>query len=260
MSINWHELHKEMFPIKDYDDLRQRWQVAFAYDFLRQAYNFNLPKMVGYTHLLLGGDARKRYEQYAQALVETLQQLHQAGVSDILELVSQVDSTHQFETFIDKTAIPAREVIALLKYLVYWFIPAKKYLSGLMVKDSPLLPAIQVLREVGVRTNLDLLDQGNTPAGRLALTAASGLPQAEILDLVNWADFSRLPWTSKATIANIMGAGYRSIAQLAGADPQQLTVDFFSYGKVIGKNLKLGNEIENSHRIAKILPPVLQED
>ena len=74
------------------------------------------------------------------------------------------------------------------------------------------------------------------------------------------ADFSRLPWNSKATIGNIMGAGYRSIPRLASAEPKQLYADFFRYGQSMGKNLKLGNEIENSHYIAKILPVFLQDD
>jgi len=69
-----------------------------------------------------------------------------------------------------------------------------------------------------------------------------------------------MPWASKATISNIMGAGYGSLAQLADANPEQLYADFFRYGKAIGKNLKLGNEIENSHRIAKIVPALLQKD
>jgi hypothetical protein len=56
-----------------------------------------------------------------------------------------------------------------------------------------------------------------------------------------------------------VGAGYDSIAQLAGANPEQLYADFIRYGKAIGKNLKLGNEIENSYRIAKIVP-ALQKD
>jgi hypothetical protein len=75
---------------------------------------------------------------------------------------------------------------------------------------------------------------------------------------VNRADFSRMPWASKATIANIMGAGCSSLADLVSADPEQLYRDFFSYGKSIGKNLKLGNEIENSHRIARTLPVLVQ--
>jgi hypothetical protein len=67
-----------------------------------------------------------------------------------------------------------------------------------------------------------------------------------------------MPWASKATIANIMGAGCGSLQRLAQADPEQLYVDFFRYGESIGKNLKYGNEIENSHRIAKLVPRVVK--
>jgi hypothetical protein len=57
-----------------------------------------------------------------------------------------------------------------------------------------------------------------------------------------------------------MCAGYTSLIQLATANPEKLVADFFAYGKSIGKNLKLGNEIESSFRIAKIIPKVLIED
>jgi hypothetical protein len=83
------------------------------------------------------------------------------------------------------------------------------------------------------------------------------LPPETTSELVNRADFSRMPWASKATISNIIGAGYTTLAALASADPDQLVDDFFKYGKHTGKNLKLGNEIENSYRIAKIVPTIL---
>jgi len=117
-----------------------------------------------------------------------------------------------------------------------------------------------VLRSAGIRTNLELLEAGITSAGRKALADKSGLSLSLISELVNRADFSHLPWASKATISNIIGAGYASVSQLANANPDRLYADFFDYGKSIGKNLKLGNEIENSYRIAKIVPEVLQID
>ena len=45
----------------------------------------------------------------------------------------------------------------------------------------------------------------------------------------------------------------------ASADPERLADEYYRYGKSIEKNLKLGNEIENSQRIAKILPVVVAE-
>jgi len=136
----------------------------------------------------------------------------------------------------------------------------EKYLSGLIREDPRLNNAINTLRGSGIRTNLELLQQGRTRSGRAILAHSSGLPETLIFELVNRADFSRMPWSSKATISNIMGAGYASLAQLAGANPEQLYADFFGYGKVIGKNLKLGNEIENSYRIAKIVPSLVHNE
>jgi hypothetical protein len=146
----------------------------------------------------------------------------------------------------------------LLKFLVYWFIPAEKYLSGLVRDDPDVTNTIKILAELGLRTNLQLLQQGLTPPRRQSLAEQSGLSVEVVLELVNRADFSRLPWASKATISNLIGAGYGSLAQLADADPDKLYADFFRYGNSIGKNLKLGNEIENSHRIAKIVPRLVE--
>jgi hypothetical protein len=72
------------------------------------------------------------------------------------------------------------------------------------------------------------------------------------------ADFSRMPWASKATISNLISAGYSSLAKLANAEFQQVSDDFYRYGAAIGKNLKFGNEVESSYRIAKILPVVVK--
>jgi hypothetical protein len=152
------------------------------------------------------------------------------------------------------------DVILVLKYLIYWFFPGEKYLSGLVRADPATSQALKALAGLGVRTNLQLLQQGLTPLGRRSLAEQSGLPAETILDLVNRADLSRLPWASKATISNILGAGYGSLAQLVNAEPEKLYADFFRYGKSIGKNLKLGNEIENSYRIARIVPRLVQEE
>jgi hypothetical protein len=258
MSIDWDAMRKEMSPIKDYAELRKRWQDAFAYPFVNETYNFTMLEIADYTLRLLGEDIRSRYTEYAQRLIETFHRLHRAGVRDILDFVRQIDTCEQFEIFTKQTRANERDVIAVLKYLVYWFIPTKKLLSGLVDKSLPINHAVQVLRGLGIRTNLDLLQQGLTPANRKAMADTSGLPEAEIDELVNRADFSRMPWASKATISNILGAGYGSLVKLANADPEQLYQDFFRYGASIGKNLKLGNEIESSYRIAKIMPLIIE--
>jgi len=259
MPVDWDEMQKEMYPIKDYDALRQRWQDAFSYSFVCETYNFTMPEIADYTQRLLGEDPRKRYEEYSQKLVETFNQLHQASVRDIMDLVAQVDTCKQFEMFTDQSKVHARDAIAVLKYLAYWVIPTKKYLSGLVMKDASIIEAIKALRNFEIRTNLDILQRGLTSTDRKALAETSGLTEKEINEIANRADFSRMPWASKATISNIIGAGYGSIAELANANLEQLQQDFHRYGVSIGKNLKFGNEIESSYRIAKIIPLILIE-
>ena len=259
MGVNWEEVQRTISPIKDYEDLCRRLRESFAYSFVSDAFNFSLPDLVNYTRQLLEGDSRHRYTEYASRLVKIITELQEAGVQNVLDLKSRVATRVQLEVFVEQSGISAVDIVTVLKYLIYWFIPNEKYLSGLVRDDPSMSEAIKVLGGLGVRTNLELLQKGISAPWRKSLAGASGLPEATISELVNRADFSRLPWASKATISNIIGAGYGSLARLASANAEQLYADFFRYGKAIGKNLKLGSEIENSYRIAKIVPVLVQQ-
>ncbi len=260
MSINWNEVERALKPIKDYEDLIRRWQASFGYPFVRTTYNFNMPRLIEYTQRLLGGDSRGRYTGYCTWLTRSMTELQQAGVADLEDLMRRVGRRRLLESFSEESGVEADDIAAVLKYLIYWVVPMEKLLSGLIFADPGRLEVVHILRDIGVRTNLELLQRGKNQAGRKELAEESSLPEAAILEWVNRADLSRLPWASKATISNIMGAGYGSLEKLAMADPERLYADFFDYGKAIGKNLKFGNEIESSQRVAKIIPTVVQED
>jgi hypothetical protein len=258
MSIIWDEINKSVIPIKGYEDLYRRMHTSFEYPFVGNKFNFSLPQLIDYTKLGVGGDPQGRYTEYASNLIRIFTELHKAGVQNTLDLMALVETHQTLEEFCEKCPISGQDIVSAVKYLIYWFIPMEKYMSGL-VKDDPVIrDALKVLRGIGIRTNLDLLQRGIHKAERKALADESGLPEAEIEEWINRADLSRLPWASRATISNIMGAGYGSLARLANANPEQLFEDFYRYGKSIGKNLKFGNEIENSYRIAKIVPVILQ--
>lgn len=259
MSVDWYEIQRALQPIKDFEDLERRWQVSFGYPFVHEAYHFNMPELAEYTRRLLGGDSRGRYTKYCSWLTSTMMDLHQAGVGDLTDLMKHAGRRKLLENFSNQSGLEATDIAAVFKYLIYWVVPMEKLLNGLLRPDQGMTEEVDVLRKLGVRTNLDMLQQGLTRAGRLILANESGLSEAVIMDWVNRADLSRLPWASKATISNIMGSGYGSLVKLANADPERLYADFFSFGKAIGKNLKFGNEIESSQRIARILPTVIQE-
>ncbi len=258
MSIDWSEVQKTLSPIKDYETLCRQFHESFGYPFVCQAYDFSLPELAAYTRRLLGGDPRQRYADYADELVDAIAKLERAGVKGILDLIARVDGRDRLEVFCRQNGLPAMLLASVLKYLTYWVVPKAKPLAQLARDEPAMGEAIRVLTGLGVRTNLDLVQQGLTPAGRGALAASSGLTEQVILEMVNRADLSRLPWASKATISNIVGAGYGSLERLAKAESEQLIEDYFAYGRSIGKDLRLGNEIDNSQRIARILPAVLQ--
>jgi hypothetical protein len=256
MAINWDEVQKNLYPIKNYEELSKRLRESFSYSFICDTYNRKLPELIDYTHRLLGGDSRQRYAEYDAKITQTLACLAQSGCGNVANLIENTCAPKKLEIFVNQVKLPVGDVISVLKYLVYWFIPGEKYLSGLIQNDATMSQAIKRLGENGIRTNLQLLQSGITKEGRNSLARMTRLPLNVIAGLVNRADFSRIPWASKATISNIIGAGYPSIAQLANANPEQLYANFFKYGESIGKNLKLGNEIENSFRIAKIIPAI----
>ena len=260
MAVNWDEVQKALVPIKDYEDLCRRLSVSFGYPFVINSLNFTMPELVAYSQKILGGDSRGRYADYLSKLTSIFSELHQAGAKNVLDLKAYVESRQHLESFTQQSGVDAINITTVLTYLIYWFIPGEKYLSGLVRDDPGISQAIKVLAGLGIRTNLHLLQNGITPAGRRSLGEASGLPMSVISELVNRADLSRMPWASKATISNIIGAGYGSMAQLANANPEKLYEDFITYGKSIGRNLKLGNEIENSYRIARIIPGLVEDD
>lgn len=258
MTVDWNEVKQAIIPSPSYEVLYQRLRKSYSYAFIREKINFSLSELILYTRQMLGDDVQHRYDDYSRWLIQTMTELQSTNINNIQVLLARVDDREKLEDFATKSGISGEQIAALLKYLLYWVVPAEKILPQLVQYEALMSGPINVLRELGVRSNLDLLQRGLTTDGRKTLVEQSGLSETVLLELVNRADFSRLPWASKATISNIIGAGYKSLAQLASAEPGKLFEDFFRYGQSIGKNLKLGNEIDNSYRIAKILPPLLQ--
>ncbi len=258
MPTNWDEVQRALYPMKDYEDLCKRLKVSFSFPFVCNSFNFSMQKLQEYVEKLLGGDSRERYGDYMEKLSSIIAKLNQAGLADLLSLVEQTASRQQMEAFTERCKVPAPEVATLLKFTVYWLIPGEKYLGGLVRDVKPVAEELSALRAVGVKTNLQILQSGITPVGRKALAEKSGLSYKVITEWVNRADFSRMPWASKATVSNLMGSGYGSLQQLANGQAEQVYADYMRYGKSIDKNLKLGNEIENSYRVAKIIPILVQ--
>lgn len=258
MTIDWDAIIRELSPIPSFEDMSRRMRGAFGYAFVREAYGFTMLALADYTTRLLGGDTRQRYTDYAAGLIATFRRLGAAGVPGVRALTEGIDTRPHFVALAQEAEIAPGALASALKFLIYWVVPMARPLRALARPTSEVQIVIEPLRQAGLRTSLDALEAGRMPADRRALAARSGAPAALVDELVHRADFSRLPWTSAATISNYIGAGFATLEALAAAEPELASAQYHRYGASIGKNLKLGNEIENGHRIARLIPRVVE--
>jgi predicted flap endonuclease-1-like 5' DNA nuclease len=92
------------------------------------------------------------------------------------------------------------------------------------------LPAIEGIGEAteakltaaGVTSVDDLLEKGATPKGREDLAAKSGIPAAQILKFVNYADLFRIKGIAGQTAELLEAAGVNTVAELAQRNPVNL--------------------------------------
>ncbi len=78
------------------------------------------------------------------------------------------------------------------------------------------------LNTAGVTSVDDLLEKGATPAGREELATKSGLPAAQILKFVNYADLFRIKGVAGQTAELLEAAGVNTVAELAQRNPANL--------------------------------------
>lgn len=260
MTLDPVQLKKDLSPVPTYDVLIDRLKVSLSYPVVRKAYAHSMPEAAEYAQRLLGDDPKQRYGKWLAWLQKTFATLDKAGIKDYQDLVERLGSEAELEAFTLKTKIPSGEIIGILKYLLYWVLPGKKDLNQLIIAtDTQRKANNAVLKTIGVRSNLDLLEKGASLAGRKSLAAESGLPLEYVTEIVHRADISRMPWYNGKTINHFMGAGYPTLASMAQASVQQMTEDVLRYGQSIGKNLKFGVEADSGAIVSRVLPKIVEE-
>lgn len=78
------------------------------------------------------------------------------------------------------------------------------------------------LNTAGVTSVDELLEKGATPKGRDEIAAKSGLPAAQVLKFVNYADLFRIKGIAGQTAELLQAAGVSTVAELAQRNPANL--------------------------------------
>jgi hypothetical protein len=77
------------------------------------------------------------------------------------------------------------------------------------------------------------------------LSAQSGVQMALLHDLVQRADVSRLPYTSGGAVKRLWAMGYRSLADIRSADPQDYSRRVGEYFAAGGKGTPFDAQMEH---------------
>src|SRR4030042_1765303 len=97
------------------------------------------------------------------------------------------------------------DVKLVLNHIFRWVFPHRLYLRELINTENESHKIyIKKLRNRRIRFNLDILENGRTREGREKLSKEKGIPESFILGLVNLADLSRLPYTNRKTVKNLL--------------------------------------------------------
>lgn len=259
MGVGWKEVERLIKPVPSYEVLIKRLLDTASYNFVQETYNHSMKKAREYAAKLLGSDPKHRYGEYLEKLDKALERLGSLNVESYWRFIQLVENRMKAERFCDRAKLGLDDLIRVLKYLLFWVLPTKMYLRELMDKKNPThMQCAVILREGGIRFTLDILEKGRTSEGREKIARETGIPLDFISELVNRADFTRMPYVSGKTVSHYFGGGYRSLTKLAEAELSQLTKDMARYFDSIGMKLRRSFiELDSGIAIARVLTKIV---
>lgn len=256
MEIDWNVVKK--MTLWNYEDLIDKISKVLSHKFIQDYYHHNMKEAGIYVKELLGYD--KKYQKSIIRMTNVFKRLDSLRVENYTDLVYRVETREKCEEFVRKTNLPFQDLISALNYIFRWVLPFRNvYLRQLVDDDNEVhMDYIKRLREHDIKLNLDILEHGKTKKGREKLSIETGISKGFILDLVNRADLTRLPYMSKKTVTHLCNAGYDTINKLATVDVERLRQDMKSYFHEMG--IRLGSFIDITGLVvwAKAIPKIVE--
>jgi len=255
MQIDWTIIKKK--TLWNYEELIQKILDVMSYEFVSKHYEHNMKEARNYSAQLLG--CHQKYADYTKRLTEVFNNLENSGTHSYSDLIHQVKSREKCVEFLRKRKLPFENLVLVLNHIFRWILPHKLYLRELInIGDETEKHYVEVLRQRGVRFNLDLLERGWSEKGRKTLSQETGVPEDFILSLVNRADMSRLPYSNRKTVKHLCLGGYDSIEKIAQTDSSQMIDSMQSYFGKIGVKPTGFIDLEGIQRWANTIPRVVE--
>lgn len=258
MEFEWEKVKE--WTLWHYEDLIKRISKVFEYDFVIENYNMTLNAAKVYTEGLLNFGEGK-YDTYSEEIITTLQSLEKQGVKDYIKLVEEVETREKCEALVNRTKVPFRELIRLLSHIFRWVLPFTAPIKEFLDRDDDNhMSYATKLREIGVRNNLDILDKGRSQDERKMISTKTGISEDFLLDLVNKADISRIPYVRGKTVKIFCNAGYDKLQKIAETSTDVFVTDLKEYLQTVGiKFSKSFIEPDGAIAQARVLPPLVDQ-
>lgn len=192
-------------------------------------------------------------------MINVFKRLDELKIGSVLQFIERIENKSVFEELQKQSQLEARNLIRVLRYLHRWYLPKKKYVSQLVVEvDDTQKQQIKLLRENGIRYNLDALEKGRTKKGRERISSDIDIPEEFILELVVRSDLSRIPYSSKKTVTHFYNMGFDRLDRLAETNPEDLPRILEEYSEGIGMDIRHGVDLPHAREIARVLPKVVK--
>ncbi|MHA1949237.1 MAG: DUF4332 domain-containing protein [Candidatus Thorarchaeota archaeon] len=257
MVIDWSKVKE--WTLWHYDDLIKRISKVFEYDFVVDNNNLTMQDAKVYAKGMLSfGDGK--YDDYLEEISATLLSLEKQGVRNYLNLIEEVATKEKCEAFVTISKIPFRELIRLLNHIFRWGLPFTAPIKEFLDKENEThMVFAKKLRELGIKNNLDLLEQGRTHNDRGMIATQTGIPESFVLELVNKVDISRIPYVRGKTVKILCNAGYDNLQKIEVATSDKLVTDLKEYLQTIGvKFSRSFIEPDGAIAQAKVLPVLVE--
>ncbi len=237
MEINWNQVKKQ--TLWNYEDLINKLLKTLGYDFVQEYYNHTMKAARSYADQVQQGYLQNTSDTTLRDnMIASFKQLEALQVETYLDLVHRVETREQCEAFLRQTDLRFDTLIQTLDFLFRWVlpfaIPVREFID---VGNETQNAYYEILKQHRLVSNLDILEQGRTRAGRTRFTQVTGIPKAFLLTLVHKADISRLAYARGKTVNHLCGGGYDTLDKIANADLEKMEKKMDAYYRTLGKSL-----------------------
>lgn len=221
-----------------YEELIAKLQTVLHYPLVREHYDHDMHQAIQYTRAIRRGYLWDEGSKtaYVDEMSHLLARLGALGVSSYSDLIHRVGTRDQCRVFLATTHFEFEALLQVLNFLLRWVLPFEAPLRQFIdTEDESECKLLAELKELGITTNLALLEAGRKPGGRAKLVKATKGGVRRITAWVHRADISRLAYVRGKTVRHLCGGGYDTLDKLAKADLPQMEKRMEAYYRGLGK-------------------------